>query len=200
MWGSGRIRYDNVYDNVYIYDYDDDEEDEDEDDNVADDDVEDDDVEDDKVHDDDVEYDDVEEEDVEQDEDEDDNAEDEVEDNKVEDDDVDKEVDEDVEDGNGEEDDEKDDNVDVAEDEVEMMMLRWGTDPKTGTHTLCEPARSKCTWTVHKGHFMLKFAGKMAQPRWSTLIKRRPFTLTVRAPQCGHTVWGKSGIAIPKRI
>ena len=92
VWGSGRIRYDNVYDNVYIYDYDDyddddeddeeDEDNEDEDDNVADDDVEDDDAEDDMVQEDDVEYDDVEEEDVEQDEDEDDNAQDEVEDNK----------------------------------------------------------------------------------------------------------------------
>ena len=28
---------------------------------------------------------------------------------------------------------------------LRMMMLRRTTDPKTGTHTLCEPAQSKCT-------------------------------------------------------
>ena len=38
---------------------------------------------------------------------------------------------------------------------LRMMMLRRTTDPKTGTHTLCEPAQSKCTWTCHKSreHF-----------------------------------------------
>ena len=41
------------------------------------------------------------------------------------------------------------------------MRLRR-TDPKTGKHTLCEPARSKCLWTLHKSHFVLKFIGKMA--------------------------------------
>ena len=28
---------------------------------------------------------------------------------------------------------------------LRRMMLRTKTDPKTGTHTLCEPAQSKCT-------------------------------------------------------
>ena len=32
---------------------------------------------------------------------------------------------------------------------LRTMMLRR-TDPKTGTHTLCEPAQSKYTWTCHK--------------------------------------------------
>ena len=88
-------------------------------------------------------------------------------------DDVEKNGEHDVEDGDVLEDDEKDNNVaedeveedDVAEDEVEddgaedddvkggklmivkMMMLRRRTDPKTEDHTLCETARSKCTWT-----------------------------------------------------
>ena len=38
-----------------------------------------------------------------------------------------------------------------------MMMLRRKTDPKTGKHTLCEPAQSKCIWTCHKGHLLQKF-------------------------------------------
>ena len=35
---------------------------------------------------------------------------------------------------------------------LRMMVLRRRTDPKTGDHTLCEPAQSKCTWTFHKSH------------------------------------------------
>ena len=34
------------------------------------------------------------------------------------------------------------------------MMLRRKSDPKTGKHTLCEPAQSKCAWTGHKSHFV----------------------------------------------
>ena len=40
-------------------------------------------------------------------------------------------------------------------------------DPRTRTHTLCEPAQSKCTSTFRK----------MPAPRVSTLIKRRPLLL-----------------------
>ena len=35
-----------------------------------------------------------------------------------------------------------------------MINLRRRTDPKTGSHTLREPAQSKCTSTFHKSHFM----------------------------------------------
>ena len=35
------------------------------------------------------------------------------------------------------------------------------------THTLCEPAQSKCIPTCHKKHFIRKFAGKMLQARMS---------------------------------
>ena len=33
-----------------------------------------------------------------------------------------------------------------------IMMLGRKTDPKTGKHTSCKPAQSKCTWTFHKSH------------------------------------------------
>ena len=51
------------------------------------------------------------------------------------------------------------------------MTLRRKTDPKTGKHTLCEPAQSKCTWTCHKRHFVQKIPGKMpdANPAASIL-------------------------------
>ena len=47
------------------------------------------------------------------------------------------------------------------------------------THTLSEPAQSKCTsaFKFHKSHFERKFVGKMPCPRVSTLIKHRPLLL-----------------------
>ena len=45
--------------------------------------------------------------------------------------------------------------------------------PKTAAQTLCEPARSKCTSTLHKKHFTQKNAGNMPCPTWSTPIKHR---------------------------
>ena len=53
-------------------------------------------------------------------------------------------------------------------------MLRRKTDPKTGTHTLCEPAQSKCTWKSHKSHFIRKLTRKMPRPGLS--------------PERGHTL------------
>ena len=44
---------------------------------------------------------------------------------------------------------------------LRRMMLRRKTDPKTGKHTLCEPAQSTCTWTGHKSQFVLNIIGKM---------------------------------------
>ena len=66
--------------------------------------------------------------------------------------------------------------VDVAEDEVEVMMSRIMRSrrrkmmmlrmimlrPKGGTHTLCEPAQSKCTSASHKSHFTQEFTRKNA--------------------------------------
>ena len=47
-----------------------------------------------------------------------------------------------------------------------MMMFRRKTDPKTGKHTLCEPAQSKCTWKCHKSGFVeiyMKNAGPQSR-------------------------------------
>ena len=41
-------------------------------------------------------------------------------------------------------------------------MLRRKTDPKTGRHTVCEPAQATCAWTFHKSHFVWKCTRKMA--------------------------------------
>ena len=43
---------------------------------------------------------------------------------------------------------------------LRRMMLRRKTDPKTGKHTLCEPALSKWAWTEYKSHLVWKFTGK----------------------------------------
>ena len=48
------------------------------------------------------------------------------------------------------------------------MMLRTRIDPKTGAHTLREPAQSKCAWnkwTLQKSHFAREFTGKMPQTK-----------------------------------
>ena len=37
---------------------------------------------------------------------------------------------------------------------------------------------------------MWKFTGKMPDPPANTSIEHRVLTVTVRTPQCGHTVWG----------
>ena len=46
---------------------------------------------------------------------------------------------------------------------LRRMMLRRKTDPKTGEHTLREPAQGTCTWTFHKGHRLWKFTVKMGE-------------------------------------
>jgi hypothetical protein len=55
---------------------------------------------------------------------------------------------------------------------------------------MCEPALLKCTWTWH---FVRKFTGKMADAPDTTSIEPQALTVTVtvRTPQCCHTVWGK---------
>ena len=77
--------------------------------------------------------------------------------------------DDDDDDDAGDDDDDNDDDDgddDDDDDEGKMMMLmrrmlRRKTDPKTGKHTVGEPAQSKGTWTFHKSHFAQKFTGKM---------------------------------------
>ena len=96
-------------------------------------------------------------------------AEDEVEADDVEDHEVTEEEDDDVEE-------EEDDDVEDY-DHVEAQ---------DGTDTVCKPGQSKCTWTCHTSHFIWEFTGKRPRPRTVA------HTLCEPAPQCGHTVWGKS--------
>ena len=57
---------------------------------------------------------------------------------------------------------------------LRRMMLRRKSDPKTGKHTLCEPAQSKCAWTFHKSHFVWKIIGKMPDANPATLVLCEP--------------------------
>ena len=43
-----------------------------------------------------------------------------------------------------------------------MMMLRRKTDPKTGKHTLREPAQSKCTFDMSQEPFCMELFRKSA--------------------------------------
>ena len=65
-------------------------------------------------------------------------------------------------------------------------------DAPTGDIGLCEPAQSKCIWAFHKSHFMRKFTGNCPDTDDTASAEHRALTLTVRTPQCGHTVWGKN--------
>ena len=58
----------------------------------------------------------------------------------------------------------------------------------SGDIVLGEPAQSKCTWT--RALFVWKFTGNMPNSTDTTSIEHRALTLTVRTPQCGHSVWG----------
>ena len=42
----------------------------------------------------------------------------------------------------------------------------------------------------HNSHFVWKFTGKMPDAKYTTSIEHQALTLTLRTPQCGHTVWG----------
>ena len=61
---------------------------------------------------------------------------------------------------------------------------------KLAWQALCEPAQSKCTWTCHKSNFMQMFIGKKAREQMEHPDQAPALSLTVRTPQCGHTVWG----------
>ena len=48
------------------------------------------------------------------------------------------------------------------------------------------------------GHFTMlwKITGKMPDATDTTSIEHRASSVTVRTPQCGHTVWGKNNIQV----
>ena len=88
-------------------------------------------------------------------------AEDEVEVDDVEDHEVKEEEDDDVEtDGVEKEEDDDEDEDDHVE-------------AQDGTHTLCEPAQSKCTSTCHKSHFIRKFTGKLTPTTLCASLRSR---------------------------
>ena len=127
-----------------------------------------------------MEDDDVEDDDVEEDGDEDGNVEDEVEDAKVEGDDV---EDDDVkgeEDGDVENDDVEDDDVEKEDRSQDL-----------GQHFV-----RACAFEMHfnisQEPRYTKKCRKNARARSEHPDQALAFTIAVRAPQCGHTVWGKS--------
>ena len=73
---------------------------------------------------------------------------------------------------------------------LRRMMLRRKTDPKTGKHTLCEPAQSKCRRTFHKSHFVRKFTGKMTADTSGNIVSCEPAQSTCTWTfHKGHFVW-----------
>ena len=77
---------------------------------------------------------------------------------------------------------------------LRRMMLRRKTDPKTGKHTLCEPAQSKCTWALHKSHFVWKFTGKVPDANPATLVLYEPAQSKCTRPfHKSHFVWKFTG-------
>ena len=51
--------------------------------------------------------------------------------------------------------------------EIDKKNAAPRIEPRTRTHTLCEPAQSKCTSSFHKSHFIQRFTRKMPRPRFS---------------------------------
>ena len=93
-------------------------------------------------------------------------------------------------DGDDDDDDGGDDDVNDGEDDDEderkiamlmlrtrkRIMLRSKTDPKTGKHTVCEPAQSKCTRTFHRSHLYGNLRGK-----WLRTPPRPAFCASLRS-------------------
>ena len=63
--------------------------------------------------------------------------------------------------------------------------------PAFATSPGCLVSSTLCRYRT-RAYFYARIYSKKAgdQIRWSTLIEHRPLTLTVRTPQCGHTLWG----------
>ena len=121
--------------------------------------------------------------------------------------------DDDDEDDEDDVDDDDDDGEEEEERKMMMLMLMWRrrrkmrlirrmlrrkTDPKTGKHTVCEPAQATCaiyreidrghlrghSRNAH-GHFTRAIlCGNLAPD--TTSIEHRALSVTVRTPQCGQ--------------
>ena len=62
---------------------------------------------------------------------------------------------------------------------------------KTAAQTLCEPAQSKRMSRFRKSYCDTEIYKENAAAQSEHSDQALAFTLTVRTPQCGHTVWGK---------
>ena len=51
---------------------------------------------------------------------------------------------------------------------LQEKMPRPRLGPERGTHTLCEPAQSTCTWKFYKSHFIRKFTAKLLHHKSGT--------------------------------
>ena len=104
----------------------------------------------------------------------------------------------------------------LLEEAVHARIYDENVCPGTSTDVLCEPAQSKGTCTSHKSHCLCEnFTGKIPGPKIKKSpaqnemhmdMSQEPFvagqraypdptpalTPTVRTPQCGQTVWGKT--------
>ena len=96
---------------------------------------------------------------------------------------------------------------------LRRRMLRRKTDPKTGKHTVCEPAQATCAIyrEIDRGHlrgqhfvracavemhmdisqdsqepFCVEIYRKMPDAPGTTSIEHRALSVTVRTPQCGQ--------------
>ena len=108
-------------------------------------------------------------------------------------------MDGDDEDTGGDDDDgEENDEVDVEEeeeeedDEVEKDDIEKETDPKTGKHTLCEPAQATCAWTCHKNYSAWKFTTKMAAHAFRDIVSCEHFARAIL-----HGNWQEKGPGTP---
>ena len=80
--------------------------------------------------------------------------------------------------------------------ELRRMRLRWRTDPKTGP-TLCVSLAVQTHLDISQEPFLRKFTGRMLRTSWNP-DQAPAFTLTVRTPQCAHSVCGqKNRLPLP---
>ena len=64
--------------------------------------------------------------------------------------------------------------------------------PQSRGHCFVRACAIETHMDISEELIVWKFRGKMPDAPESTSIKHRALTLTVRTPQCGHTVWGNT--------
>ena len=78
---------------------------------------------------------------------------------------------------------------------TEMCKKNAGaqSETRTRTHTLCEPAQSKCTWTFHQSHFAREFTGEMPGPDGAPLSSTGLYTYRENTSVWTHSLGKKNG-------